>query len=432
MAVAHVASSTAQTSNNQTATSLAVPVPTGATTGHVIIAWLSHFLPTTADMTVTGPTGWTKVGDVFDSGSTSVKLTVWRRTVASGDDASPAWTWPTGTNAVAVMSAYSGVNTTTPIVTGESSLIAKADSNASRVTDTITTAGSRLIVSATGDRSGSTYTGLTDTQRGAVTIASSTSLVVQDTNGEVVAGSYSKTFTASVATSIATMGILALQAGANQPPTANAGGDKVVAPGTVVTLSGTASDPDGTVASVAWARVSGPASPAITGGTTNTATVTPTVAGRYVYSFTVTDNTGATATDTMNLNVTTSPARPDSDTGQSGTWTFGGGATTAFGALADEVDTTYAQSPGVAGSYREVRVAPLSDGAPTVTVRLSSSAEGVAAPITTELRMGTTVIASWTDSPTSTTSADFTHTLTAAQLAAVTGRTDLRLRFVDA
>ena len=78
----------------------------------------------------------------------------------------------------------------------------------------------------------------------------------------------------------------------------------ITLPVSTVTLTGTASDPDGSVASYLWTKVSG------TGGTITTSTaasttITGLTAGTYVYSVRVTDNSGATATD--NITITVNP-----------------------------------------------------------------------------------------------------------------------------
>lgn len=93
---------------------------------------------------------------------------------------------------------------------------------------------------------------------------------------------------------------------ANVAPTANAGSDRTITlPTTSVAASGaSATDSDGTIASRVWAFVSGPASPTISGGTTLTPTFNGlTAAGTYIFRLTVTDNNGATDTDTMSVSV---------------------------------------------------------------------------------------------------------------------------------
>ncbi|HWA32372.1 MAG TPA: peptidoglycan-binding protein [Candidatus Paceibacterota bacterium] len=91
--------------------------------------------------------------------------------------------------------------------------------------------------------------------------------------------------------------------GGNQSPTADAGPDQTITlPTDSVTLDGSgSSDPDGTIASYVWTEVSGPS------------TVDPDdvvgpdagglVEGTYVFELTVTDNDGATGTDTVSITV---------------------------------------------------------------------------------------------------------------------------------
>lgn len=85
---------------------------------------------------------------------------------------------------------------------------------------------------------------------------------------------------------------------ANVAPVVSAGVDlNLVLPISVVTLTATASDTDGTIASYAWSQVSGPSAAILTNITSSTVSVASLVAGTYTFSVTVTDNKGATATD---------------------------------------------------------------------------------------------------------------------------------------
>jgi ribosomal protein L14 len=102
-----------------------------------------------------------------------------------------------------------------------------------------------------------------------------------------------------------------VNAAVNQPPTANAGSDVTLTlPVNSTTLLGSGTDADGTIASYAWARVSGPAT--FTLGTANAATTTLSnlVAGTYVFRLTVTDNGGATGTDNVTVTVNAAPNQP--------------------------------------------------------------------------------------------------------------------------
>lgn len=84
----------------------------------------------------------------------------------------------------------------------------------------------------------------------------------------------------------------------NAPPVANAGPDKTILVGSTVTFDGKASsDSDGSIVSYKWTVQGGPT---LTG-------VSPsqvfTAVGKFIVTLTVTDNTGATATDVMEVNV---------------------------------------------------------------------------------------------------------------------------------
>ncbi len=86
---------------------------------------------------------------------------------------------------------------------------------------------------------------------------------------------------------------------ANQPPVARAGGPYTGTAGTALTLSGAGStDPDGTIASYAWAFGDN------TNGTGVSPSKTYTAAGTFTATLTVTDNKGATATSTATVTIT--------------------------------------------------------------------------------------------------------------------------------
>jgi len=94
----------------------------------------------------------------------------------------------------------------------------------------------------------------------------------------------------------------------NEAPTADAGADQTVNEGSLVTLAGSGTDPDGTIASYSWAQVGGGASIALSGADTATATfdAPPLALGdtlTVTFELTVTDNNGATDTDTATITV---------------------------------------------------------------------------------------------------------------------------------
>lgn len=88
-----------------------------------------------------------------------------------------------------------------------------------------------------------------------------------------------------------------------QPPVANAGLDvTITVPANSATLSGSAKDPDGTIAGLRWSFVSGPATPTITGATSAAATVSGLNAiGNYVFQLEAKDNYGASDTDEVTV-----------------------------------------------------------------------------------------------------------------------------------
>lgn len=92
----------------------------------------------------------------------------------------------------------------------------------------------------------------------------------------------------------------------NIPPLANAGaGGTDIEPGTTVTLNGSgSSDPDGSIASYAWAQTTGPTVTLSGTGSNRTFTAPYTIAGTVLgFRLTVTDNMGATATATVSYTI---------------------------------------------------------------------------------------------------------------------------------
>ncbi len=86
---------------------------------------------------------------------------------------------------------------------------------------------------------------------------------------------------------------------------ANAGRDTtIVIPATSTSLDGSAStDIGGTITSYEWSQVSGPAPATIASSNGVSTTVNDLIAGQYIFQLTVTDNSGNTATDTVQVTV---------------------------------------------------------------------------------------------------------------------------------
>lgn len=98
--------------------------------------------------------------------------------------------------------------------------------------------------------------------------------------------------------------VITVYAAPNQLPIVNAGSAQTItAPENAVTLTGTASDPDGSIASYSWIRQSGPSGAVIANPNSATTEVSGLVTGTYQFQLTVTDNSGASASDVVQITV---------------------------------------------------------------------------------------------------------------------------------
>jgi dienelactone hydrolase len=87
----------------------------------------------------------------------------------------------------------------------------------------------------------------------------------------------------------------------NVAPTVSAGSDKTITlPTKAITIVGTASDPDGTIASYLWTKISGPAAP-MSNTTTSKLWAYNLTVGTYIFRLTVKDNNGVSKYDEMKL-----------------------------------------------------------------------------------------------------------------------------------
>jgi len=93
--------------------------------------------------------------------------------------------------------------------------------------------------------------------------------------------------------------------GTDQPPIAKAGSTQIITlPTDSVTLNGTASsDPDGSIITFLWTKISGPSSLAIANPDSAITKIKNLIQGVYSFELKVTDNEGLAAKDTMNVTV---------------------------------------------------------------------------------------------------------------------------------
>lgn len=102
--------------------------------------------------------------------------------------------------------------------------------------------------------------------------------------------------------------VVTVNAAANAAPTANAGSNQTITlPASTVTLSGSGTDTDGTIASYQWTKISGTGG-TITSSSAASTTVTGLTQGSYTFQLKVTDNAGATATANVSVTVNAATA----------------------------------------------------------------------------------------------------------------------------
>lgn len=146
-----------------------------------------------------------------------------------------------------------------------------------------------------------------DTTR--ITVGDSTVVTVKTTTTSIATASTTYTYPV-VSVSISQYKVANTSSTPNLPPLVNAGNNQsIFLPVSSVTLSGSATDPDGSVVSSIWTKVSG------TGGTISnptalTTTVTGLTAGSYVFRLSATDNQNATSSANTSVTVTDTTTLP--------------------------------------------------------------------------------------------------------------------------
>lgn len=140
---------------------------------------------------------------------------------------------------------------------------------------------------------------------------------------------------------------------ANVSPTANAGIDQTITlPTNSLSLIGDGTDTDGTISSYAWTKVSGPTA-TLLNTNTKTLSLSGLVSGTYVFRLTVTDNSGTTALDDVNVIVNPEPTQSNLALGKTvftssnegwsftGTQAVDGNSTTRWSSLFSDLQWIY-------------------------------------------------------------------------------------------
>lgn len=159
----------------------------------------------------------------------------------------------------------------------------------------------------------------------------------------------------------------------NSPPVANAGADKIInLPTNSTSLIGTGSDPDGSIATYAWSKTSGPAATLNNVGA-STLLLSNLVAGVYQFQLSVTDNQGATGTDLVTITVEAANQSPTANAGADISITLPTSTVTLSGSGSDP--------DGSVASYAWVKVSGPSAGtlanATTSTLTITGLAQGI-------------------------------------------------------
>lgn len=397
-----------------------VAVPAGAQNGDRLIALLVY----ANNATATSPSGWTEHTNTLLN---SVGRVVVCSRVMSTGVTQAQWTLPPGSPSYAkssmAMVAYRGeaaLTYGTPVV--------RSASATTTVAPSITTAGANsMVLGLFGERvssqtSATVPTGMTERAKLVQGGGGGTTVMFAEEARATAGATGTRTATYGVASDNGFGVLIELTAAGTTAPVVNAGADATS--NVSATFSRTATW-TGTAVSNTWTRQSGPANPTITGASTATMSVTPTVPGTYVYRHTVSDGT-TSGFDEFTLYVAGTTVRPDGTVTNPGNWVPVGGSATVYEAEADESDTTMTETPDAAvGAAYTVTLSPLQPGPVTVTTRGRISSGS--AVLRQELLQGSTVIATWDDTLT-TSHANYSHTTTTTQTTSITNFNDLRLR----
>ena len=300
-----------------TSVSKALPSPAGTAAGDTLYVVLRLESATAKSLTL--PSGWELKASLGNGVDSSAYL-LYKHAVAGDVGATHTFTWTGGTWSTGAISTYRDGAASGDPFGGDTGWHAFSGSTIPSRTYTSTGAGVVLGF----------FTAFTDTQT--VTAPSG---YVKDYSTGYASINYLRRSTAAGSGSISTgagswtatgqafvfYGTMLDAAAANVAPTADAGADLAdLEPWVDFTLDGSAStDPDGTIASVLWEHTAGAGTATIADPTAlvTTASIAPDTFAEVAHTFrlTVTDNDGATDTDTTTRTVLEAAAAGYADAG---------------------------------------------------------------------------------------------------------------------
>lgn len=284
--------------------SATVTLATGVSTGDLDIFSITV---QGAGLATATPTGWTQVAAVTDG--TGAQMSTYARLRQAGDPASITVSFTGGTSQHGwAAGAYTGVHQSTPL--GTPTTFDDTVNDTTVPTPALTTIhpGSYRVITA-GIGGSATYTAMPTGYTEVIQCTSGKRTIITHAANSAAGTTAASSFTLSASARGITHHFEVNPASAsNTPPTANAGADQTVAVGAAVTVGGTDTDPDGSIASIAWTQLSG-ATVTLSSSTTASPTFTaPGSPSTIVLRKTVTDNLGATGTDDVTVTVQTAIA----------------------------------------------------------------------------------------------------------------------------
>lgn len=235
-----------------------------------------------------------------------------------GSIASYAWAQTSGSSVTLTSTDQAVTSFTAPTVNADETLsftLTVTDNAGASAESTTTVTVKNLdatapVLTLNGEASIELTVGDSYTEAGATATDDVDGTVNVTTTGTVdtsTTGTYTITYTATDAAgnSAALSRTVIVKAAPNQLPTVNAGADQTVDELTAVNLNGSATDPDGSIVSYAWVQVSGSSVTLATTDQGQTTFTAPDITAAEALSFklTVTDDDGATAEDTVIINV---------------------------------------------------------------------------------------------------------------------------------